>query len=66
MISVQELIRICEERGLKVVINDAGVPVLRGNRDEVTPALLDAMRRYKPKIVEYLAEQSKKNVEVTI
>jgi hypothetical protein len=54
--SIPELLAILELRGLKLVLAESG-PVVRGDREQVTPALKDCLKIHKPEILEYLRKQ---------
>lgn len=63
--SAQEIIDILSDRGFKVILKD-GVPTLQGKRDEFTPALQESLAFHRAKIIEYLSEDQKKQIECPI
>lgn len=55
-VKIPELLAILRERGLQPVLKD-GAPVLRGDRKEVSQALLDCVKAHRRELVEWMQRQ---------
>ncbi len=57
--TAKELFRIVEDRGLTLVMKD-GVPVIRGDRSQVTQPLLDALKRYRLAVIAMIESRERR------
>ena len=53
---IDKLLEILKDRGFCVALKDGG-PVLRGDRDKITPALQESLKFHRAKIIEHLQKQ---------
>jgi hypothetical protein len=58
-----DVIRLAEERGFKVLLNQGPppMPFLRGDPDYATPALREALSAYREEIIEVLMAREHSN-----
>jgi hypothetical protein len=52
--TAEDLYRIVHERGLTIKVNDNGQPVVSGNREVLTPALIEALKTHRNEILTML------------
>lgn len=50
----EDLFRIVEDRGLRIVVNDEGKPVVRGDQSVMTPALVEALKTHRYEVLAHL------------
>jgi hypothetical protein len=50
-VSLRSVLDVLAERGLSLVLGADGQPRVKGDPEEVTPALLEALKAYRPEIV---------------
>ncbi len=63
--SLAHVLGILEERGLELFLGDDGLPWLKGKRvnEEFTPALREALKEYRPEIIQHLGGTVRKAEE---
>jgi hypothetical protein len=54
--TIDDILEILSERGLRIVVGPDGGPILRGPKEEATPALLDVLRIYRTEILARLQD----------
>lgn len=59
----EDLLAILRDRGFKVQLRD-GAPVLIGNKDEATPALMECLKANRTELIEHLRAEEAKTAEV--
>lgn len=63
--TIHDIIEIAKGRGLTVYLKD-GSPVLYGDKQEATPALMDCLKRHKQEITDHLKAEEAKKAEVRL
>ncbi len=53
--TLEQLLKICQDRGLKLELTPYGEPVLRGPKGAATPALLRCLKLHRLRIMERLS-----------
>lgn len=51
MTTADELLKALDGRGLEIVVNESGQPVLRGNRGRISEEILEALAAYREEII---------------